>query len=92
MDQGQIKKTGVDYLGQASKFCRTECDNSSVLPSAIHERTLLYVNLLSNAPCPFDKSDIRKTNGIKPYSDDSDTGNWITCKILVPMPLYFYYS
>jgi hypothetical protein len=92
MDQDQIKKTGVEYLGQASKFSRTECDNSSVLQSAIYEQTLLYVNLLSNASSSFDKSDIKTTSGIKPYSDDSDTGNWITWRNLVPIPLYFYHS
>ena len=52
MDQDQIKKFGVDYLGQASKFCRTECD-SSVLPSAIHERTLLCVNLSRHCTLSF---------------------------------------
>jgi len=31
-------------------------------------------------------------NSIKPYSDDSGTGNWITGRNLVPMPLCFYHS
>jgi hypothetical protein len=92
MDQDQIKKTDVYYLGQASKFCRTECDSSAVLPSAIHERTFFMGIFLGIAPCLFDKSDIKKMNGINPYSDDSNTGNWITRRKLVPIQLCFHHS
>ena len=47
---------------------------------------------LGNSPCLFDKSDIKKMNSIKPYSNDSDTGNWITGRNLVPVPLCFHHS
>jgi hypothetical protein len=92
MDQDQIKKIGADYLEQASKFCRTECDNSSVLPSAIHKRTFLYANLSRQCTLSFDKNDIKKMNDIKPYSNDSDTRNWITGRNLVKVPFCFHHS
>ena len=41
------------------------------------------------APSPFDKSGTKKMNGMNPYCNDSDTGNWITGRDLVPMPLVF---